>query len=590
MANLIESNGDFDQLSGLETLKATSGGLYGTIAEDLGSPTDHFQDSNTQLLKHHGTYQQDNRDLRMARKKEGLGKKYTMMVRTKFPGGQISAAQYLICDGLSAKYGQNDMRITSRQDFQFHGVVKGNLRPLIHDLNRLAQICTLGCCGDVVRNTVATPVADIDPAYAACGADLMAMAREISDATLPATKAYFDLWLNDEKAVVNPDGTVTFAKDLRRETEDPLYGKQYLPRKFKVGFCADFDNAIDVYTQDLGFIAATESGKIVGYEVIAGGGLGYSHTLEKTYPRLATPLAFVQADEIMPIVKAVIAVQRDYGDRTDRKQARLKYTIDRMGEEIFREKVYEYAGRTFAPPRRIRPTDQLYYLGWHKQIQSGLNYVGVWVENGRLRDFDGGPRFKSGLRAVAERFQPDMRATPHHNMILANIPDADVAAVQAMLDEYGLPTDKNVSPLRAREMACPALPLCPLALAEAERALPGIMEELEALGHGDAEVSIRMTGCPNGCARSATAEIGIVGSGKDRYVLQTGGDHNGTRLNTLFAADLKPVDLAPAIGRLLDLWKQERAPGEGFGAWSHRVGVESLRERAGYTAEGKVAS
>ena len=587
MVNLKDGNGDLEQFSAVERFKANSDGLYGPIPDDLAAPVDHFQDESVQLLKHHGTYQQDNRDLRKERKKEGLGKLYTMMVRTKFPGGRLSSEQYLICDGISDRYGQKDMRATSRQDFQFHGVVKGSLRPLLADLNRLAGISTLGGCGDVVRNTMANPIADIDPAYAKCGIDLMALAGRISEETMPATKAYFDLWLNDEKAVVNPDGTVVYAKDLKRATEEPLYGKQYLPRKFKVGICTDFDNAADVYTQDFGIIAVTKDGAVTGYEILTGGGLGYTHSMEKTYPRAATPLAFVQEEDILPLLMAVVAVQRDYGDRKDRKQARLKYTIDRMGEDAFREKVYEYAGRKFDPPCGVQPSDQCYYLGWHKQSQEGLNYVGVWIENGRIKDFDGGPRFKSALRTIAERFKPDMRITPHHNMVLANIADADVDAVQALLDEHGIPTGEALPPLRAYEMACPALPLCGLALSEAERALPDVMRKIMAAGHAGAEVSIRMTGCPNGCARSSSSEIGIIGSGKDRFVLHTGGCHIGTRLNELFAVNLKEVDLAPAIAQLLDLWKAQRDGGERFGDWSKRVGVKELRELAGYASDGK---
>lgn len=577
MANLIESNGDLEQLSGVETFKARSGGLYGPISEDLAEAKDHFSNESVQILKHHGSYQQDNRDTRLERKKKGLDKEYTMMLRTKFPGGRITAEQYLLCDALATKYGQNDIRATSRQDFQFHGVIRGNFRPLIADLVKLGQMTSQGGCGDVVRNTMANPVSDIDPAYAKCGADLIELAEEISDATLAKGSSYYDLWLNDEKAEVHPDGTITYAKDLRTETEDPLYGKQYLPRKFKVGIATDFDNAADVYTQDLGILAHTEEGRIVGYEILAGGGLGYSHTLERTYPRAASPVAYVQADEVLPIALAIIKVQRDYGDRTDRKQARLKYTIDGMGLEAFQQKVYEYAGREFAPPRGIQPKAQPDYLGWHRQIQDGLHYVGVWIENGRIKDFEGGYPFKTGLRVLIERFKPSVRITPHHNLILANIPSEEVEAVQATLDEYGIPTDKGISTLRRMEMACPALPLCGLALSESERALPDIMAGIEAAGHGDAAVVIRMTGCPNGCARSSSSEIGLIGKGPGRYVLTVGGDYNGTRMNQILIPVLKHDDVVPSIARLLGLWKAQAAAGENFGDWSYRVGVDALR-------------
>ena len=578
MANLIESNGDLEQLSGNETFKARSGGLYGPVSDDLAQPTDSFSEESIQILKHHGTYQQDNRDLRKDRKKQGLDKLYTMMLRTKFPGGKLSAEQYLLCDALCDKYGQGDIRATSRQDFQFHGVVKGSLRPLIHDLNLLGQMTTIGGCGDIVRNTMGNPVADIDRSYKDCGEDLMALTFAINVATLPTTASYYDLWLNDEKATVQPDGTVTFGAALREEREDPLYGKTYLPRKFKIGVAADFDNASDLYIQDVGVMAVTENGRIVGYEILAGGGLGFSHAQAKTYPRAATPLAFVQHDDVVPIVLAIVAVQRDYGDRTDRKQARLKYTIDRMGQDAFREKVYEYAGRAFEMPRGVKPYAQPDYLGWHKQIQPGLNYVGVWVENGRIKDFAGSYRFKSGLRAVIEKFKPGVRVTPHHNIVLSDIRDEDVEAVQAYLNEYNLPTDQGITTIRRMEMACPALPLCPLAQSESERCFPEVMEGLEKAGHGDANVIIRMTGCPNGCARSSSCEIGLIGKGPERYMLLTGGDYNGSRFNEVLIETIKFQDVVPTIAQLLDLWKEQRAEGEGFGDWSHRTGIPKLRE------------
>lgn len=578
MANWIDSNGDLEQLSGVETFKARSGGLYGPIAEDLADPKPDFSDESIQILKHHGSYQQDNRDSRKDRKKAGLDKEYSMMLRTKFPGGILTAQQYLLCDELSVKYGQSDIRATSRQDFQFHGVIKGNFRPLIRDLVKLGELTSIGGCGDVVRNTMANPVADIDPSYKACNVDLVALAQTVSDATLPKCPAYYDLWLNDQKATVHPDGTVTYDEHLRETVEDPLYGTQYLPRKFKIGIGTDFDNAVDLYTQDVGIMAVTEAGKIVGYEILAGGGLGFSHTLERTYPRAASHVAFVPFEDVIDIVLAIVKVQRDYGDRTDRKQARLKYTIDTLGIETFQQKIYEYAGRTFPQPRNVKPTAQPDYLGWHKQIQPGLNYVGVWVENGRIKDFPGGYPFKSGLRAVIEKFQPSVRVTPHHNLILANIKDEDVAGVQAMLDEYGLPTDKGISTLRRMEMACPALPLCGLAQAEAERAFPDFMAALEAAGHGDADVSIRMTGCPNGCARSSSSEIGLIGKGPGRYQLLVGGDYNGARLNENLYSVIKIDDAITTIARLLDLWKAQRNDGERFGDWSHRLGAEKLLE------------
>lgn len=578
MANLIECNGDLSVLSGVETLKAQSGGLYGDLAAELSAPTDHFSEDAVSLLKHHGSYQQDNRDNRKARKKQGLDKEYYMMVRTKFPGGRISGKQYLICDELCDELGQHDLRITSRQGFQFHGVVKRNFRPLINKLNTIGHMTTQGGCGDVVRAVVANPVADIDPKYKDCQADLIELATIIKDRTLPSGNAYFDLFLNDKKVSIGADGSLVYAQEMREPVEDPLYGTQYLPRKFKIGVAIDFDNSIDVYTQDLGILAVTENGRIVGYEILAGGGLGFSHSQEKTYPRAASHVAYVQQEEIWPIVEAIIKVQRDYGDRTDRRQARLKYTLDALGLETFQQKIYEYAGRTFEQPRHVKPTAQPDYLGWHQQFQPGFNYVGVWVENGRVRDFEGSYQFKSGLRAIVEKFNCDVRLTAHHNVVLGYIRDEDVAAVQAYLDEYQIPTDKTIETIRRQEMACPALPLCGLATSEAERAFPTLMEGLIKAGYGEDDVIIRMTGCPNGCARSSSSEIGIIGKGPERYVLTVGGDYNGTRVNTMLIPTIKFDELVPTIGRLFDLWKEQRHEGEKFGDWSHRTGNEKLRE------------
>jgi len=580
MANLIESQGDLEQLSGVETFKARSGGLYGPIAEDLTDGTDHFSEESVQMLKHHGSYQQDNRDTRKERKKAGLDKEYMMMLRTKFPAGKISAEQYLLCDALATKYGQDDIRATSRQCFQFHGVLKGNFRSLVRDLNKLQNITSMGACGDVVRNTMAAPVADIDEGYKDCGADLTALAQEISDATLPTTKSYYDLWLNDEKAVVTDDGKIEFVKDLREEVEVPLYKKHYLPRKFKIGIGTDFDNSVDLYTQDIGIMAVTEDGKIVGYEVLAGGGLGYSHTLDKTYPRAGSHLAFVQPEELLDIVLAIIQVQRDYGDRSDRKQARLKYTIDRMGLDAFRGLVEEYAGKAFGEPRNVKPSAQPDYLGWHKQYD-GDNYVGLWIENGRIKDFEGSYQFKSGLKAICEKYKPSVRVTPHHNMILANIKDEDVDGVQALIDEYKIPTDKGISRLRRMEMACPALPLCGLAQSEAERYMPTLIEQLEEAGFADEDIVIRMTGCPNGCARSSSSEIGLIGKGPGRYTLTVAGDYLGTRVNEILIKTIKEPDIVPTLSTLINRWRDERDDGEKFGDWSKRVGVEALRETLG---------
>lgn len=568
------------KLSKVEDIKSASQGLYGSIPEELGSAEPFFSEESTKLLKHHGTYQQDDRDVRTERKKAGLDRDYSFMVRTKFPGGRISAEQYLLCDALCDKYGEHNMRITTRQDFQFHGVVKSKLRALINGLNRLGDMTTLGGCGDVVRNTVAAPVTDIDSRYKGFADDLIAISEELSAYFMPKTTSYYDIWLDDEKAEIGPDGTVAFRGLQRGSVTEPIYGQSYMPRKFKIGLAADFDNSVDVYTQDLGIIAVTENNQIVGYEILVGGGLGFTHRKPDTFPRLGTPLAFVSRAEILPIVEAVVKLQRDHGGRADRRWARLKYVVESWGIEKFREVLTEYAGRAFALPRGIEPSDQPDYVGWHKQSQAGLNYVGVWVENGRVVDYpENGRKYKTGLRAIVEKFSPSVRLTPHQNIILANIRDEDVDGVKALMKAHGLPTHEDISALRRWEMACPALPYCGLAMSESERMMPDMMTAFEEAGHGDADVMIRMTGCPNGCARSRTSEIGIIGAGADRYQLFCGGDYNGTRLNECVAEKLTGEQVVIVLSRLLDAWKAERQNDERFGDWSYRLGAEDITAR-----------
>ncbi|MFO7776232.1 MAG: NADPH-dependent assimilatory sulfite reductase hemoprotein subunit [Candidatus Hydrogenedentota bacterium] len=575
-----QDNNPEKKLSKAEQIKEDSHGLLGRIAEELTETSPAFSGESVTLLKHHGTYQQDDRDTRSERKKQGLDRDYRMMIRTKFPGGYLTAEQWLICDELATKYGQDDLRVTSRQGFQFHGVVKGALYPLMHELNRLAEITTWGACGDVVRNTMACPVSDIEPRFVEAGIDLYGLAKEISNHFLPSTPSYYDLWVEDKKASLNSDGTVTFHEQPRAmEEADPIYGHRYLPRKFKIGLAADFDNSIDVYTQDVGIMAVTRQGALEGYEILVGGGLGYTHRKPATYARLGTPLAFVQRDEIVPLLEAIVKVQRDHGDREDRRHARLKYLVDDRGIDGLRELVFRYAGREFDPPRGIEPTAQPDYLGWHRQAQEGLNYVGVWVANGRVRDFPGSFQFKSGLRLIAERFEPSFRLTPHHNVIIANIRDEDVEELEGILNSHDIPTATGVSALRRREMACPALPLCGLALAEAERAVDDVITAVEEAGHADADVVIRMSGCPNNCPRPKTAELGIVGAAVDKYHVHVGGDYLGRRLCEPLRDNVRTKELPTLISQLLDWWKAEAHKGERFGDWANRLGAETLRQR-----------
>jgi len=567
-------------LSKVEGYKEASRGLLGSIAEEIESPAASFSEESVQLLKHHGTYQQDNRDLRSQRRKAGLDRDYRMMARTKTPGGRMTPEQYLLCDELADRYGQGDLRITSRQGFQFHGVLKGNLRSLIHDLNHLQRISTQGACGDVVRNVMAPALADLDPRFGGAAEELIDLAREISDRFLPKSSSYYDLWLDDERVEVAAEGGIRYkTKEPSRAVEEPLYGARYLPRKFKIGIATDFDNSVDVFTQDCGIIAVLKDGAVDGYEVLAGGGLGHAHGKEETYPRLGTALAFVGRGQLPEVIEAVIKVQRDFGDRTERRQARLKYTIDRMGWDAFRAKVEEYLGSKLPAPRGVIPSDQPDYLGWTAERRAGLWSLGLWVENGRVRDFDGA-RFRSGLRELVGRFRPDsIRLTPHHNIVLTGLRDGDRDAIHGVLREFGLPTVDDLAPLRRREMACPALPLCGLALAEAERALPAILDAALEAGAANEDIVIRMTGCPNSCARPETSEIGIIGRAPGKYHVYTGGDRAGSRMNALTLEDVTADQLPSAVRQLTAAWIAERPAGESFGDWACRMTPGGLRGR-----------
>lgn len=566
-ANLKQ--GPASEFSSLEALKASSNGLRGLIRMELNTAAPCFSEDTAQLLKHHGVYQQDNRDTRLERKEAGLDRDYRFLVRTRLPGGQLSAEQYLLCDHFATRYGQDDLRVTSRQNFQFHGVLKKDLRALIRDLNRLAEVTTFGACGDVVRNVVAPPVADIDPRFRRYVPSLLQTARAIAKRYFPQTRSYYELWVNDEE-------TAWTNRVAEAGYEEPFYGPQYLPRKFKIGIATEFDNSPDVFTNDIGLLAVAEGEGPTRYEVVVGGGLGYIHTAPETYARLAEPFTFVSGDALIAVLDALVKVFRDYGSRSDRYHARLKYLIADRGLDWLRTKTEEHLGAPLPPPKGVQPLGQLDYLGWTKQVQPGLTYVGLWVENGRIRDVPDGRRFKSGLRAVVERFRPRVLLTGHHCVILADIPDRYIRAVQDLLDGHGIPTDQGVSQLRRTEMACPALPLCQRAIGEAERVFGPLMQGLERAGHDDCRTIVRMSGCPNGCSRPRTAEVGLIAFRQGTYQVYVGGNVAGTRLNELLVESVRYEGLVPLLTALFSAWKAYRRDGEAFGDWSRRAGLGTL--------------
>ena len=555
--------------SGVEDIKATSDGLRGSIGDELADHGTHFSETGRQLLKFHGAYEQDDRDERRARKDVGGEPAYSFMVRAKLPGGVLTGRQYQVFDALAGRYGNGTLRITTRQDFQLHGVIKGELKPAVAAMNA-ALVTTLGACGDVVRNVVACPAPIEDPVRA----EVLAIAGRLSAHLLPSTRAYHEIWLDGER--------VSDAGDER--PIDPLYGTRYLPRKFKIGFGFPDDNCADVHSNDLGFLTLRTGNALEGFDVLVGGGLGATHGKPETYPRLASPLAFVRREELCRVSEAVVAVHRDYGDRSNRRHARLKYVIDDHGLPWFRARVEEAVGHELEPPRNVDVTDIHDHLGWHRQ-GDGWWFYGMYVENGRIRDSEA-TRSRTALREIVTRVRPEVgvRLTPQQNVLITGIDERRRPLVERILADHGVPEAARLTPVRRWAMACPALPTCGLALAESERVLPDVLtsleHELERLGIPDAHLTVRMTGCPNGCARPYTADLAFVGRSADRYTVYVGGTMLGTRLGVQYADLVRRADLVAVILPLLERYRAERLPNENFGDYVHRVGVEPVGARA----------
>ena len=544
-----------------EEIKAAIPTLAGTIAATFNNPAnDHFSDDDNQFLKFHGSYQQDDRDLRKT------GKKYIMMIRGRIPGGVMTAKQYGVFDQLATDYGNNTLRITTRQSIQFHGVVMAGLQPLVKKINE-SLLSTLAACGDVNRNVLAPAT----PAYTKAREEVYADAHKVALALAPQTKAYHSIWIDG----VQIDNDAAENKNF----VDPLYGKTYLPRKFKIAFVIPPVNDLDVYTNCLGFIAVVENDKLIGYNLAVGGGMGRSHGNEATYARMADVIGFFTPDKIVEVAKAVLTIHRDFGDRTDRKHARLKYVVAERGVPFIQAEVNKRAGITLAPNKPYSFTTTSDLLDWRKAVD-GSWFLGLFVSMGRIKDVDG-CKMKTGLRQVADKFpQVEFRLTANQNLILANVNDADKAGITAILAAHGVKTENQTSILHAASMACPSLPTCGLGLAESERALPGMIARLEKLlaevGLPGEEIIIRSTGCPNGCARPYMAEIAFVGKAPGRYQVWLGGDVSGTRLNKVWKDVIKEPELETEFRPVFARFAKERNAGERFGDWSQRVLLKEL--------------
>jgi sulfite reductase (NADPH) hemoprotein beta-component len=537
-------------------IKAAIPTLAGTIAATLAdSGADHFSEDDNQFLKFHGSYQQDDRDLRKA------GKKYIMMVRGRIPGGVMTSQQWAVFDELATKYGNNSLRITTRQSIQFHGVVKSNLRPLIQAINE-ALLSTLAACGDVNRNVLAPPT----PAHTRARAQVFEDCSRVALSLAPQTKAYHSIWIDGQQLDLDDPANKDFV--------DPLYGRTYLPRKFKIAFAIPPSNDVDVFTNCLGFIAIVENDRLAGYNLAVGGGMGRSHGNEATYPRLADVIGFFTPDRVVDVARAVLTVHRDFGDRADRKHARLKYVVAERGVEWTRAEIEKRAGVRFGPARPFQFTSMGDLYGWRRAVDGSL-FLTLFVETGRVKD-SGDHRLKSALRRIAGQFPgAEFRLTTNQNVILANIAGTQQAAITSLLEAHGVKTSSQTSVLHAASMACPALPTCGLALAESERMLPGLIDRIETLcaeaGLAGEEIIIRSTGCPNGCARPYTAELAFVGKAPGRYQVWLGGNAAGTRLNRVWKDMVKDQDIEGELRPLLGRFAKERSEGERFGDWCHRT-------------------
>ena len=562
---------DEPKLAKNETIKVNSNFLRGTIAEGLlDDSTGALAADDTQLTKFHGIYQQDDRDIRRERRKTKLEPAYAFMTRVRLPGGVCLPQQWLDIDQLCTNYANGALKLTTRQAFQLHGIVKKNLKTTIRGIND-SLLDTIAACGDVNRNVMCNP----NPYQSQVHAEVLNLAKAISNHLVPATRAYHEIWLTDEngeKANVTPEP---------ESDAEPIYGKTYLPRKFKIGIAVPPSNDIDVFANDLGFIAIIENEKIAGYTITVGGGMGMNHGQEKTFPRIADTLGFCTPQQVINVAEKIVTTQRDYGDRADRKHARLKYTIEDRGFEWFRGEVENRLGYELGKAKPFKFDHNGDRYGWIDD-ENGNSHLTLFIQNGHVADSDGSP-MRTGLREIAKVHDGDFRLTANQNLIIANVSPAKRAEIEALLDQYKLADSHGQTGLRLNSMACVALPTCGLALAEAQRYLPDLLTEMGAmlneLGLEDDAITIRMTGCPNGCARPYIAEIAFVGRSPGKYNIYLGGGFVGDRLNKLYKVSAKQEEIVGILRPILERYANERSENERFGDFVIRAGyVAETRE------------
>ncbi len=547
------------KLAANEGIKTRSNYLRGTIEQGLADlSTGGMVEDDQQLLKFHGTYQQDDRDIRANRRKHKLEKAYSFMIRIRVPGGVATPAQWLETDRMATQFANGTIKLTTRQAFQFHGIIKTNLKRSIAEINK-AAMDTIAACGDVNRNVMCNP----NPYLSDIHAEVLEVAKAISTHLTPQTRAYHEIWLDGEKI------------QSSEEDVEPIYGKTYLPRKFKITIAVPPSNDVDIYANCLSFIAIVENGKLVGYNIAVGGGMGSTHGNEATYPRVADVIAFCTPEQVVDVAEKVVLVQRDFGDRTDRKHSRFKYTVDDYGPDWILAKLNEYLGYELGPVRPFKFEDNGDRYGWTED-PNGNFHLTLFIAGGRVLDTADYP-MRTGLREIAHIHDGDFRLTANQNLIIANVSPAKRPQIEKLLEKYGIKDSHLQSALRLNSLACVALPTCGLALAEAERFLPDLLTELEdsleQYGLRHDAITIRMTGCPNGCARPFIAEIGFVGKGPGKYNLYLGGGFMGQRLSKLYREDVPADEIKSTLAPIFERYAKEREDGERFGDFCIRAGI-----------------
>jgi sulfite reductase (NADPH) hemoprotein beta-component len=550
-----------------EYFKDASNYLRGTIAKGLRDPiTGGIAPSDQQLLKFHGMYQQDDRDVRLERQRQKLEPLHTFMVRIRMPGGVCTPAQYLAIDRLACSHGGSTLRLTTRQTFQLHTIPKRHLRQTVQAINKVL-LDTIAACGDVNRNVMCNP----NPFLSSLHGEVYGWAKRISEHLLPRTRAYHEIWLGEELV----------AGGEPADDAEPIYGKHYLPRKFKIAVAVPPSNDVDIFANDLGFVAIADNDKLTGFNVTVGGGMSMAHGEHATYPRLADVIGFCPLADVLAVAEAVLTTQRDFGDRKNRKHARLKYTIDDRGLDWFKGEVERRMGHALAPVRPFVFESNGDRYGWVKGVGDSWHFT-IFIMNGRIRD-QGDRALLTALREIAKVHDGDFRLTANQNLMIANVSKANKRRIDGLLDQYRLKEGATQTGLRLSSMACVALPSCGLAMAESERYLPSLLDKLDAIvraaGLEKDPIVIRMTGCPNGCARPYIAEIGLVGKNLGKYNLYLGGGFVGDRLSKLYRESLADEEIVATLDPIIHRYARERNPGERFGDFVIRAGyVKATRQ------------